>query len=261
MDLDLSGRHALVGGASRGIGRAIALELAAAGATVTGVARSPQLLDQLVDEITATGGTADRLVLDFVQLDRMSAMVSDYLERSGAVHILVLNSGGPPPGPILVGEEQAFLDGFTAHLLAAQRLVRLLLPGMQSAGYGRVINIISTSVKQPIANLGVSNTIRGAVASWAKTLAGEVGRLGVTVNNVLPGYTDTERLRSLAGSVAAQRGDSPAAVMSAWAEAVPLGRIGQPAEVAAAVAWLASPAASYVHGINLPVDGGRLQTL
>ena len=261
MDLRLNGRRALVCGASRGIGRAIAVELAAAGARVTAVARTEEKLARLVDEIATAGGVADYRVLDLNRLEQAATTVEELLARTGPIEILILNTQGPAPGPILEAEEDAFLDGFKRHLLASHRLVRLLLPGMREAGHGRVINIISTSVKQTIPNLGVSNTIRGAVASWAKTLAGEVGQFGVTVNNVLPGYTATERLEALAEDVAARRGGTAAEVLRSWGESVPLGRIGLPAEVASAVVFLASPAASYVHGINLPVDGGRLLTL
>jgi 3-oxoacyl-[acyl-carrier protein] reductase len=257
----LQGRRALVCGASRGIGAAIAVELAGAGAAVTGAARDTTRLESLVADIRAAGGTADHLTIDLERLDEAEETVAAHVRATGPMHILILNTGGPAPGPILEGEESAFLAGFTAHLLAAHRLVRVVLPGMREAGYGRIINIISTSVKQPIPNLGVSNTIRGAVASWAKTLAGEVGRFGVTVNNVLPGFTDTERLRTLSESVAAQRGVDVDEVVASWRAMVPVGRIGRPEEVAAAVAFLASPAAAYIHGINLPVDGGRLQAL
>jgi 3-oxoacyl-[acyl-carrier protein] reductase len=228
---------------------------------VTAVSRSAARLEALVDAIVAAGGAADHLVLDLGDPDRVERAVTARLERTGPIQILVNNTGGPSPGPVLEADDAAFMAGFTAHLIAARRLVRLLLPGMRQSGSGRIINIVSTSVRQPIPNLGVSNTVRAAVAGWAKTLAGEVGRFGVTVNNVLPGYIDTERLRELAADVGARRGDTVEAVLASWAEAVPLGRIGRPEEIAAAVAFLASPAASYIHGTSLPVDGGRIVAL
>ncbi|MEM9987835.1 MAG: SDR family oxidoreductase, partial [Bacteroidota bacterium] len=176
-------------------------------------------------------------------------------------HILVNNTGGPPGGAVTEAKGEAFIQAYAMHLLCNQQLAQACLPGMKSAAYGRIINVISTSVKVPIAGLGVSNTTRGAVASWAKTWSNEVAAFGVTVNNVLPGMTDTERLRILIDQWAAERGISPEAMREELQAKIPARRVAEPSEVAHAVAFLASPAASYVNGINLPVDGGRTGAL
>jgi 3-oxoacyl-[acyl-carrier protein] reductase len=177
------------------------------------------------------------------------------------VHILINNSGGPPPGAIVDATPQEFLDALRKHLLANQMLVQAVLPGMRAAGWGRIVNIISTSVKEPIPGIGVSNTTRGAVASWAKTLAGELAPLGITVNNVLPGSTHTPRIEQLVTATAQKSGRSEQAVQQEMAAAIPIGRFADPAETAAAVAFLASPAAGYITGVNLPVDGGRMRSI
>ncbi len=191
----------------------------------------------------------------------MECQVGALLERLGAIQILVNNTAGPKPGPIVEAAEDAFLGAFQNHVLTASLLLRLLMPGMKSAGYGRVINIISTSVKQPIPNLGVSNTIRGAMASWAKTVSLEVAQFGITANNILPGYTSTPRLEALLQNAALKQGKSVDQVSAEWRALVPARRFAEPAEIAAAAAFLASPAASYINGINLPVDGGRTGSL
>jgi 3-oxoacyl-[acyl-carrier protein] reductase len=177
------------------------------------------------------------------------------------VHILVNNTGGPPGGPAHGADAAAFLDAFNKHLVAGQALVQAVLPGMRAAGWGRIVNIISTSVKEPIANLGVSNTIRGAVASWAKTLSGELGPFGITVNNVLPGYTRTQRLDQILRDRAQATGKPEEDISAGMLATVPAGRFAQASELGAVVAFLCSPAAGYVNGINLPVDGGRTKSL
>lgn len=260
MNLDLTARHALVCGASAGIGRATALELAKLGATVTGLARRQDRLHSLVQEIQDAGGTAHALAADLDDRDRLEEAVSAQIAAVGPVTVLINNTGGPPGGPILEASEDAFLAAFQRHVLSAHRLTRLVLPGMRQAGFGRIINVISTSVREPIPNLGVSNTIRAAMAGWAKTVAMELPP-GVTINNVLPGYTDTERLGSLAGATATRQGSSPEAVFAAWAAMAPEGRIGRPEELAAVIAFLASPAASFVRGVSLAVDGGRTRSI
>jgi 3-oxoacyl-[acyl-carrier protein] reductase len=174
--------------------------------------------------------------------------------------VLVNNTGGPPHGPILEARAEDFASAFGRHVLAAHLLVRRLLPGMAAAGYGRIVNVVSISVREPIPGLGVSNTIRGAMASWAKSVSHELPP-GVTINNVLPGYTDTERLAELAASISAASGRSVEDVRAEWAALAPEKRLGRPEEIGAAVAWLASPAASFVRGVSLPVDGGRLRAL
>jgi 3-oxoacyl-[acyl-carrier protein] reductase len=258
----LRGRRAFVGGASKGIGRACAEALAAAGASVTATARSEGLLHDLARALpTAAGQTHDYVVLDYARPQALDAALTAWLAAAGPYHVLVNNTGGPPAGPITDAEEEDFRRAFELHLVTAHLLTQHLLPGMKAEGYGRVINVISTSVKQPLAGLGVSNTIRAAVANWAKTLAGEVAVHGITVNNVLPGATRTERLAEIIAGKAKKTGKTEAEVTAAMQAAIPAQRFAEPGEVAAAVAFLASPKAAYITGINLPVDGGRTSCL
>ncbi|MCO4771409.1 MAG: SDR family oxidoreductase [Deltaproteobacteria bacterium] len=258
--MSLDRRTALVCGASKGIGRATAQALAAAGAKVLLLARSTDLLEALREEIRASGGRADVVVADLDDREGLAGMARGLVAAHGPVHILVNNSAGPPGGPLLAATPDALLVAFGRHVLAAHLLVQAFLPGMTEAGYGRVINVISTSVREPIPNLGVSNTIRGAMASWAKSLSRELPP-GVTINNVLPGFTDTERLASLGEKRAAREGTSPEDVHRAWLAQVPERRLAQPQETAAAIAFLSSPAAAYIRGVSLPVDGGRLRSI
>ncbi len=251
----LQGRRALVCGASQGIGEATARILAGMGAQVTLVSRRREALELIQRELPGSGHQV--LALDLNQTKQFETA----LQGSLPYHIVINNTGGPKAGPLLKATEEDFLQGFQAHVLAAQKLAQLTVPGMQDAGYGRFINVISTSVKAPIPNLGVSNTIRGAMANWAKTLAGEVGSFGITVNNVLPGYTRTPRFESLRKSAAEKNKISEAQVEEQWKAVIPAARFAEPSEVAMAIAFLASPAASYINGINLPVDGGRTPNL
>lgn len=261
MELSLAGRHALVCGASSGIGQAAARALARLGADVTALARRGDRLDALVDVLLGDGaGAARGLVADLDDRDALGARVDELVEAHGVVHVLINNGGGPPSGPILDAEDEAFVHAFGRHVLAPHLLVRRVLPGMKEAGYGRIVNVISTSVRQPIPNLGVSNTIRGAVASWSKTLSGELPP-GVTINNVLPGFTDTDRLGQLAAAVGERAGKTPDEVRADWRAMIPEGRLGKPDELGAVIAFLASPAASYVRGVSIPVDGGRLKSI
>lgn len=177
------------------------------------------------------------------------------------MHILVNNTGGPAGGTIMAAKEEEFLQAFNAHLICNHILVQALVPGMQEANFGRIINIISTSVKQPIPGLGVSNTIRAAVANWSKTLAGELGKYGITVNNVLPGFTKTVRADYVIKKKATDTGKNEADVTKELVAEIPAGRMGMPEEFGAVVAFLCSPAAGYISGINLPVDGGRTLSL
>lgn len=260
-DLSLSGRHALVCGASSGIGKASALALAGQGASLTVLARSSDKLAALVPELMQAGAAAARyLAVDLEDEEVLAASIATLIQDAGAVHVLINNSGGPPSGPLLQASPDDFLKAFRRHLVAAHLLVQAVLPGMEAAGFGRIINVISTSVKEPIAGLGVSNTIRGAVAGWSKTLAKELPG-GITVNNVLPGFTDTERLSALKEQMAQRRQCSPEEVEQGWVATVPEGRLGHPQELAAAVAFLASPAAAYIRGVSLAVDGGRLNSI
>ena len=256
-----SERHALVCGASAGIGRAAALALAGQGFRVTALARSEDKLASVVGELLAAGAPEARaLVADHSDREGLEAKVRQLLGEAGPVHVLVNNSGGPPPGRLLDATPADFLAAFERHLLANHLLVTLTLPGMREAGWGRIVNVISTSVREPLPNLGVSNTTRGAVASWAKTLSRELPP-GVTINNVLPGLTATERLGSLAEKIGEQTGRSTQSVREGWEAAVPEGRIARVEEVAGVIAFLASDAASYVRGVSLPVDGGRLNSI
>lgn len=251
----LKGKRALVCGASQGIGEATARLLAQMGAQVTLLARRAEALDQVLSQLPGGGHTS-------VAMDLSNTVeIENRLKPLLPFHIVVNNAGGPKGGPLLAAAGEDFLHAFRVHVLAAQKIAQLAVPGMQAAGYGRIINIISTSVKAPIPNLGVSNTIRGAMGNWAKTLANEVGSSGITVNNVLPGYTRTSRFESLRKAASEKSQTSEARVEDQWKSSIPLSRIGEPAEIAAAVAFLASPAASYVTGINLPVDGGRTPNL
>lgn len=261
MDLDLAGRHALVCGASQGIGRACAIELAALGAGITLLARRREALAQLAAELPRPRGAAhDFIVADSGDTDGLRAAVQA-LAAAHRVHVLVNNTGGPPPGPAHGAKVDDFLDAYRKHLLANQVRAEAVIPGMQAARFGRIINIISTSVKEPIAGLGVSNTTRWAVAGWAKTLATELAPLGITVNNVLPGATNTPRIQQIVAARAHKSGRSAADVQAAMAAEIPMRRFADPSEVAAAVAFLASPTAAYITGISMPVDGGRLRSL
>lgn len=261
MNLQLNGRRALVCGASRGIGRAVAQALANAGAEVIAVARDSAALSEVVATLsTAAGQSHQSVALDLGDRDALATSIQE-LAATTPVQIVINNTGGPAAGPAIEADPGEFEAAFAQHVLAAQRIARALLPGMKNAGYGRIINIISTSVKEPIPGLGVSNTIRGAMASWAKTLSRELGPFGITVNNVLPGFTATERLDYIFQGRAEKSGQSIDAVRQQAVASVPAGRFAKPAEIANAVAFLASPAAAYINGINLPVDGGRTGSL
>lgn len=261
MNLSLSGKNALVGGASAGIGRAVAIELAALGANVTLLARTePALRESVAALATGSGQQHGYIVADFSDPAALAEKVRTLCETK-AIHVLVNNTGGPPGGPIVEADAGAFLAAYHNHLICNQLLAQAVLPGMKAAGYGRIINIISTSVKEPLDNLGVSNSTRWAVAGWAKTWANEAGRFGITVNNVLPGYTSTGRLTEIIEKRASSTGRPVEAVEEQFKNSVPLRRFAEPSEVAAAVAFLASPAAGYINGVNLPVDGGRTRSL
>jgi 3-oxoacyl-[acyl-carrier protein] reductase len=261
MNLSLVGKNALVCGSSKGIGKAAALELATLGATVTLVSRSSETMADIVQELNQEHEQAhDFLVADFSDSDDLKKKIK-MLVMKKPIHILVNNTGGPPGGPIVEAEPGAFIQAFHNHLICNHILTQAVIKGMKESGYGRIINIISTSVKQPLDGLGVSNTIRGAVANWAKTMANELGPHGITVNNVLPGATETERLQQILENKAGKTNQSIENVTATMKNAVPLKRFAKPEEIAAAVAFLASPAAAYVNGINLPVDGGRTKNL
>ena len=261
MDLDLTGKHALVCGASEGIGRATAHELALLGADVTVLARRSDALQEVVAALPRQGAQQHGwIATDVAKTDALRAQV-EALVAGKPVQILINNTGGPPGGPVHTSEVAAFLDAFNKHLVANQTIVQVALPGMRAANWGRIINVISTSVKEPIVGLGVSNTIRGAVASWAKTLSRELAPLGVTVNNVLPGYTQTGRIAQIVRDRAQASGQSEETILDAMRKTVPAGRFAQPAEIAGVIAFLCSPTAAYVNGVSLAVDGGRMQSI
>ncbi|MBK7409472.1 MAG: SDR family oxidoreductase [Saprospirales bacterium] len=261
MDINLQHKNALVSGSSKGIGRAIAIELALLGANVTLVARDIDRLAMVLGELDRSKGQQhDFMVADFTNSHDLHRKVTG-LASEKPIHILINNTGGPPGGPILEADPAAFLVAFHSHLICNQLLVQAVVKGMIQEGYGRIINIISTSVKQPLENLGVSNTIRAAVANWSKTLANELASYGITVNNILPGATHTDRLQDIVISKAKKTDRSIHEVMDEMKAEIPVGRFAAPAEIAAAAGFLASPAAAYITGINLPVDGGRTKSL
>lgn len=261
MDLSLKGRHALVCGASQGIGQATAIQLASLGCNVTVLARNHAKLQSLRPILMNAGARETHmLAADLDDPAGLDAAVRDHLQKTGPIHILVNNTGGPASAPLLDVKPEDLLKPYTRHLVASHTLVRALLPGMKEAGYGRIVNVLSTSVREPIAGLGVSNTIRAAMASWAKTLSRELPP-GITINSILPGYTDTERLSELSGQMAQKQGKSPADIAKGWIQLTPEGRLGQPEELGAVIAFLCSPAASFIRGVALPVDGGRLNAI
>ena len=259
MDINLTDKKAFVCGSTQGIGRAAAVELANLGASVVLLARNEDSLKQVKDELNALQNQQHSfIVADFSKPEELKNKVDEYLKTNNQpVHVLVNNTGGPPAGKAIDANVQEFIDAFQNHLLCNQILAQSLVEVMKTEKYGRIINIISTSVKQPIPNLGVSNTIRGAVASWAKTLAGELGEFGITVNNVLPGFTKTRRLESIIENKAKNTGDSTENIEREMQREVPARRFAEAFEVANAIAFLASPAAAYINGVNLTVDGGR----
>ncbi len=257
MDISLKGKNALVCGSSGGIGLAIAQSLATLGASCILLARNASKLQAAVENLDTSAGQVHKFVVaDFKNGAEVQTAISRIVAQQ-AIHILINNTGGPAAGAIIDAAEQNFIDAFNQHLICNHILVQAVLPQMKTEGYGRIINIISTSVKIPLPNLGVSNTIRGAVASWAKTMANELGVFGITVNNVLPGFTDTERLQSLIAHTADKKEVSIEIVEKEMRESVPVKRFGTATEIAAVAAFLASPAASYVNGVSIPVDGGR----
>ena len=261
MDLNLSGKNALVCGGSKGIGAAAAYEIAKLGATVTLLARNKDRLESVVTQLDQSNDQKHQYIsADFNDLDTLKSKVTAFLDQT-PIHILINNSGGPAGGPITSATIDQFQQALHNHLFGSHTLTQLVVPGMKAAQYGRIINVISTSVKAPLEGLGVSNTTRGAVASWGKTMANELAIHGITVNNVLPGATKTGRLIEVVRSNAKQKGISEEDMARKWESSIPMGRFGRPEELGAVIAFLASPAASYVTGTNIAVDGGRTRAM
>lgn len=261
MDLDLTGKHALVCGGSHGIGKAAAIELASLGANVTLLSRTEASLKKALGELPTKGAQKHSIIA--VDMNDHSALAENVAAAAASDPILIVvnNTGGPPGGQANVAKAEEFTSAFAQHLLANHTILQTVLPGMKTAQYGRIINVISTSVKEPIKNLGVSNTVRGAVASWSKTLATELAGFGITVNNVLPGYTKTARLEQILGDRAKATQQDEATVEKSMLATVPAGRFADAREIGSVIAFLASPAAGYINGVNIPVDGGRTLSL
>ncbi len=259
MNLTLENKHAIVCGSSDGIGKASALIMAQRGCELTLVARNEKKLNTTLSELNTERGQVHEIVcVDFNQPNNLKKKVASHLKSlEKPVDILVNNSGGPHGGLLIEADENEFRVAFERLLICNQIMAKAVFPGMREKGSGRIINIISTSVKQVIPGLGVSNTIRGSVAQWGKTLAIELGEYGICVNNILPGYTSTARLQDLADSKAETLGVTPQEVRELWAQKTSLARLGTPEEIANTVAFLASDESGYITGHNLSVDGGR----
>ncbi len=260
--MDMTGKRALVCGSTQGIGKASAMQLASLGASITLVARNEDALKLTLKELPSnTGQKHDYIVANFDKPDELKANVEKYLKSGNEFHILVNNSGGPSGGEITLAKTEEFTNTFQRHVICNHILTQLLIPGMKTNKYGRIINIISTSVKEPIRGLGVSNTIRAAVANWSKTMSFELGPFGITVNNVLPGATETARITDIVENTSKKTGKTLEQVRADMIGKIPAGRFAKPEEIAYAVAFLASPQAAYINGTNLPVDGGRMGCL
>jgi 3-oxoacyl-[acyl-carrier protein] reductase len=260
MKLNLEHKNALVCGSTQGIGKAAAIALASEGVIVTLLARNESKLKEVIKQLP-NAQNHDYIVADFMNPEVLKSNVENYILQNHGFHILVNNTGGPRSGPIIDASLKAFEDAFTQHLKCNHVLAQLTVPFMKENSYGRIINIISTSVKEPIEGLGVSNTIRNAVGNWSKTLSFELGHLGITVNNILPGFTETERLNEIIKIKAEQSKtniDKMANIMKTY---TPAKRFAKPEETANAIVFLASEAASYINGVNIPVDGGRTKSL
>lgn len=261
MDLGLRGKVAIVAAASKGLGRACAEELAAEGVKVVLCARGEEALEQARLAIVDGGGAAIAVRADVSRAEDIEHVVAAAMQEYGQVDILVTNGGGPPPGPFDAHGEEAWIQGVESTLLSVVRFVRAVLPGMKERGWGRIINITSIAVKQPVDGLILSNSIRAAVTGFARTLANEVGRHGITVNNVMPGFTWTERVDELAEKQSAASGKSRDEIVAGWEASIPAGRLGEPRELGALVAFLSSDRAAYINAQSIPVDGGWIRSL
>ena len=261
MEINLKNKTAWVFGGSKGIGRSIAIHLAKCGANILLISRNSINLNKVKNELAVdVGQEHDILSIDMVKTKQVSTVFKKYYNLN-AVDIIINNSGGPAGGLAHTADPEEYLLAFNQHLISAQFVTSLALPIMKKKGFGRVINIISTSVKQPIRGLGVSNTIRGAVANWSKTLSLELGKYGITVNNVLPGATKTNRLAELIKKTATKNNTTESLVIENMKKTIPVGRFADPEEIAYVVSFLCSDFANYINGINVPVDGGRTASL
>ena len=262
MNLDLTHKTALVCGASQGLGLAVATELALLGANVIISSRNENKLQQAIKYLdTSKAQQHSYLVMDLSNPDEVKKVICSYLEKVSPIHILINNAGGPPSTPMIETDAAEIEKAFRTHVITSHILAQWLVPGMQAAGFGRIVNIVSTSVKQPINGLGISNLVRAAVANWGKTLANEISGGGITINNVLPGYTNTERMEYMLDKRANEKGIEKENMFKRITASIPVGRVGEPAELGAAVAFLCSPAAAYINGINFTVDGGQTGSL
>lgn len=262
MKIDLTNKTAVVCGSSQGIGKASAIQLASCGANVVLVARNEEALRNVLRELPAVKTQNHNfIVADFSEPELLRTKMKNFTSEHPPVHILVNNTGGPKGGEAIAAETSEFIQAFSNHLICNQIMVQALVEGMKHEKYGRIINIISTSVKIPLKGLGVSNTIRGAVAGWSKTLANELGKFGITVNNVLPGATKTQRLQAIFENKAKASGKTVEKIEKEALAEIPAARFAEPHETAYAVAFLASEYAAYINGVNLPVDGGRTGSL
>lgn len=260
MDLKLNNKYALVCGSTAGIGKATAIALANEGAIVTLVARNEEKLKTVLATLPQSG-KHNYIVADFSNPIDLQTKVVAFIKTNHGFHIVINNTGGPKSGTVLSASLDEFENAFTNHLKCNHVLAQSTIPFMKTEGFGRIINIISTSVKEPIQGLGVSNTIRGAVGNWSKTLAGEVAEFGITVNNVLPGFTETERLTEIVKVKAVNEGKNIEDMAEIMKHYTPANRFAKPEELADAITFLASERAAYINGINLPVDGGRTKSL
>jgi 3-oxoacyl-[acyl-carrier protein] reductase len=261
MNLSLENKTAIICGSTQGIGLAIAVELAQLGATCILMARNETALIEAISLLPKENNQQHSyLVADFSNSKNVKLAIEKFMQNN-TVHILINNTGGPAGGAIIDAKEEDFINTFNQHLICNHILTKAVVPSMKKEGYGRIINIVSTSVKIPLNNLGVSNTIRGAVASWAKTMANELGQFNITVNNVLPGATNTGRLQNIIKTNASKKEKEIIDIEQEMQQEIPMKRFGEASEIAAVAAFLASPAASYVSGVSIPVDGGRTGSL
>jgi len=257
------GKTALVGGSSQGLGAASALSLSKQGANIILLARNESLLKTVLTSLSQSDNRQHHyIVADHSQPKQVRKLVEEHLKKTNqTIDILINNTGGPSPGPISEMSSDDILNTVQMHLVAAHELVQLVIPSMKRKQFGRIINITSTSIKEPIPDLGLSNTVRTAVANWAKTLAMELAVFGITVNNVLPGTISTGRIEQILQARARKASISYETALANWMSTIPMARFGTPQEIGDTVAFLASPSAAYITGINLPVDGGRTKSL